>query len=940
MRKLQNSITLILFCFVSLGSFAQGSGTISGVILDGANDNEPMAFANVVTVGSNLGSTTDFDGKYTITAAAGTYDLIFSFIGYNVDTVKGVQITAGQTTTVNHTLNQGSVSLAAVDVVTKANKESEATLLLERKEASGIVSNIGAQKLKETGSSDVAAGLGRVAGISVVGGQNVFVRGMGDRYNSAYLNGMPIASPDPDLKVIPLNIFRTVIVKNLNVQKAFEAPLYGDFAGGAINITTKDYPSEPLLQVRFGAGINTQRNGGDFFTYQGGNSDYWGFDDGTREYPDEVRELDFYDSRVDGQEDAFPNLFDKQTITTPINTAFGITGGNYYKNKDGEGGFGFLVSVDHKNEASYQPGIYRIVNRQDDFQIDYDVQSWRRETNTSALANAAYEIDRNNKISYNFLYVNLSSDDFRETGDKTGFHFDYQREIFTRRYTWRQNGLIVNQIYGEHEVGRWNLRWDASFNRATSTDPDRRQFVYLKNNSSYLINTQDFNENHRFYSELEENEFNGRLMGTYALRMDEDGESTWDLTLGADMKRKQRDFDYWQINIDFNEYVASDSPDADPDNMESIINQENFDNGKIAYREIAGLASAYQANLNINSFYVATSGKMGPRSEGMIGLRMEDGTQTLDYRDQVQPAIPKTETLDQIAFMPTASYKYDLNENSSLRASASRTISRPAYREVGPFQYIEFFAGRQSIGNPELQNGANYNADLRFETYPQPGNLVAVTLFGKYLDSPIERVLIATASGQLESFINTESAIVAGVEFEYVQNLGKWFGEDSQWRNFGLNFNASAMYTDVTINRDATVGGSSVISTNDQRPLQGASPYLVNADLTYTKRFGKDDQLKSTATLSYNVFGPRIFSAGAQGIGDVYERPVNMLNFSWRNKVSDHWSVNFYARNILNPEILQKQESNNPQNPNGEAVIVNSYQRGVDFSISLTYDVF
>lgn len=939
MPKLQKSMWVALMAIVSFGAFGQGSGTIKGTILDGANDNEPMAFANVLTLGSNLGSTTDFDGNYSFSAPAGTYTVIISFIGYNVDTLRNIRVSAGEVTTLNHTLTQGSVALTTVDIVEKANKESEAQLLLERKDASGIVQNIGAQKLKETGSADVAQGLTKVAGLSVVGGQNVFVRGMGDRYNSAYLNGMPIASPDPDLKVIPLNIFRTAIVQNLNVQKAFEPHLYGDFAGGAINIATKDYPTEPLLEIRFGTGINTQRNGGDFYTYQGGNSDYFGFDDGTRAYPDAVREFDFYNSRTNGLNDEFTYNFNRQTITTPVNTQFGLTGGNYFKKDGKESAFGFLVSLDHRNRASYQPGLYRIVNRQNDFQIDYDVQSWQMETNTSALANATYEIDRNNRITYNFLFVNLSSDDFRETGETTGFHFDYSSPIFTRRYTFRQNDLMVNQVYGEHEFGNWKVRWDGSWNKASSTEPDRRQFVYLRQGENYLINTLDFNENHRFFSELEENEYNARVMVTYTIKADDKGESLWDVLVGGEIKRKKREFDYWQVNVDFSGYVDSDGDVVDPNNMEAVISSANFDNDKVAYREIGGLASFYEANLNINSFYFQTSGKLGDRTEGMIGLRVEDGEQSLDYRDQVQPTIPKQELLDQIAFMPSASLKYDVNEKSAIRASASRTISRPAYREVGPFQYIEFFAGRQSIGNPELENGANYNFDLRFETYPTPGNLVAVTIFGKYLDNPIERVLVATASGQLESFINTESAIVGGVEFEYIQNLGRWFGEETAWKDLSLSFNASAMYTDVTINKEATVGGSSVISTNESRPLQGASPYLVNADLSYAKRYGKNDQKKSTATLSYNVFGRRVFSAGAQGIGDIYEVPVNTLNFSLRNDLNQHWSVNFYARNILNPLINQEQESD-PSISNAGPVIVNQFRRGVNFSVSLSYNVF
>jgi hypothetical protein len=270
---------LLLLTIVLSSSFAaqnEGKGTLIGKVYEVNNSSkEPVPFANVVVLETYTGTTTDFDGTFNLSLKPGKYHVVFSFIGYKPDT-QIVVVEAGNQKSLSVTLEKDAIDIEAFTVEAKKDMQSENMLLLERKEISGIQQQIGAQELTKTGSSDVAAGLTKVAGLSVVGSKHVYVRGMGDRYNSAYLNGMPIASPDPDKKVIPLDIFPTSVVSNIAVNKSYSPKLYGDFSGAAIDIKTKDYPDEPTFQVQLSSGFNTSSFLNPFKSYSGGKYDYLG----------------------------------------------------------------------------------------------------------------------------------------------------------------------------------------------------------------------------------------------------------------------------------------------------------------------------------------------------------------------------------------------------------------------------------------------------------------------------------------------------------------------------------------------------------------------------------------------------------------------------------------------------------------------------------------
>lgn len=930
-------ITALLMMCTSVVFGQVDKGVISGKIVEKKGDKvEAVPFANVIIAGTNNGASSDFDGLFKIVVDPGTYNVVVSSMGYHTDTVK-VTVVADQETDITIPIQSTAIVVTGIDVVAQANDESDDVQLMERMDAVGIEQTMGAEELSATGSSDVASGLTKVAGLSVVGSKHIFVRGMGDRYNSAYLNGMPIASPDPDKRVIPLDIFPSNVVSSLSVKKAFTSDLYGDFSGGAIDIRTKDYPDEPTLNISIGGGYNTQSTFKDFKTYNGGKKDFWGVDDGSRDIPLDILADDNYSSLQ--ALEAGRNISFKQNLS-PIrktalpNNSVNIYAGNFFKMEklSPNTGIGVLFVASHGTDHSFQEGKYRIINTQGDVQLDYDFQKWSFNTNSSVLGNVLFQINDRHSITYNTLWVNLSSDNTLETD---GSHFDYEKDIYSRRYTYLQSSLFVHQISGKHNFmkdDKLQINWAMAMNTAASKEPDRRQLVWLYDEEGmYTVNAIDRLDNHRFFSELDEEETTRKAEVVYHLKqkLDEDDNVVPVISIkaGYQDRDKTRTFDYRQFVFDMTDVDEFYTEGVDPQDPDSYINNQTHVDGVFNVVEVPNPASANLAGLMVKAGYLSADINIGEKISIHPGVRVEQGQQYIRFRDQQQPIFLQIENLEATNVLPSLIARYSLNETNIIRFSASQTVSRPGFKEVAPFEYTEFFAGVKSRGNPELINGMNYNVDLRYEIYPRRGELIAVSAFGKYLENPIERTMLSTASGQLQSFQNAESAYVAGLELEARKNLDSLFAGTRILRDLSVGVNMSYIYSEVNLD---TAGNSvSTVQTNSSRALQGASPYLVNVDVRYEKWMTED--VKTSVSLAYNLYGKRISNVGIYGLGDMYEMPVNTLNLILSAEVKDKWQFGLSAKNILNPEIRTTQSTSEGTET------LNSYRRGATIGFSVTY---
>jgi len=931
-------ITLIaLLIVLSIGGYSQTSATITGTILDKENNNDPMSFANVVLLNTEIGLTTDLDGNFEIEVPEGNYTIQVSFMGYeNIE--EKISLKGGTILHFNKSLGVNAMSLEEITLVEKVNRESKSVLMLERKKATAMVQSVGSVELAEKGASDVSDGVTKMAGISKVSSKYIFVRGMGDRYNNATLNGMPIPSPTPDTKVIPLDVFPMGVVSSIGVDKSFDVSKAGDYAGGTIDIVTKASTSDRRLTLGLGTSANTVSTFKPFNSYNGGKTDYFGYDDGTRNLPSAISGDDYYNGP--DMDSHFANNLDTKKSNSPLNISASL-GYNDFFNFSGGSSLGILVAGSFSNENRVYEGLLRNIRADNTARIDYKTKQYSYNTTQTGLANLFYNINNDNKIEFTTFYSHLSTDDVKET---RGTHYDYDAQIVSsRRFTFNENSLWWNQLRGTSVVNdKLTISYGGTYSVAKSIEPDRRQLVFTQDanllNAPYEINYIDRNENHRFFSWLDENEITAELSAKYVFSRTLEKETSF-IEGGLQTKFKERNFNYRQFNYifssDFNRYITEDLgytegfPYQTPDD---VINENTFGAQKVKYQERGDNSSEQLFNFNVHSAYARYFHSLG-KLDVLFGARLELGTQTVEYNNQQISSRVDRFQLDNPYLLPSLILKYNINNAQSLKFSASQTISRPGFREMSNFEYVEDFAGMKSKGNPNLHNGTNYNVDVRWEKFSERGGIIAFSGFGKYLSTPIEKAMLATASGQLQTYVNADYAYVAGIEAEWSGNLGKWTSTASL-ENIEFGANASYIYsrstmTDASIPSSSVGGGDvSIVQTNSIRPLEGASPFILNIDVKY-----KFESINTDVSLAYNVFGERLVRVGSNNIGDAYEQPVNTLNMIIQSKINNRFKIRFTAKNILNPSVQELQYQNGVEN------VVNEYTRGVNLSLSLNYEL-
>lgn len=950
-------LTIFLTIIALLNVVAQ-NGTIQGTVLD-LESQEPVFGANVILDGTTIGTATDFDGKFNISAKSGVYDLKISYLGYNQFSMVDLEVAPGEEITLSVHLQSEEVGLNEVVVQAKAERATSQSLTIERRNTNLMVQNIGAEELSNVGAGDAASGLKKVVGLSVVGSKYIYVRGLGDRYNSATLNGLPISSPDPDKRVVPFDIFSTSIIESINVVKAYHPRFYGDFSGGSVEIRTKNYPDTKTFTFSYGVGLNTLSTFRNFQYNNAQSKDFLGFKSSYRDVPENIPAYDgqrLYDSRSNSFSPGFQDTWNPLQRKAPLNQSFELSFGNMLK-LGNESEIGYLVNANYDQKYGYRDGKFKFIRVDGNPLYDFDFVSSVFSTSKAALGSFYYKINNRNTISFNTLQSHLSADEARET---KGYHWDYVDDLFTRRFTYRDYLLQSYQLVGEHRLSndKITLEYKVGKSNAASNEPDRRELVWFYNKSNeesqmYGFNTIDTRNNARFFSEMQDDALTGAVELSYALREDFLSEGFIPkINLGFNYLDKTRNFGsrLFAYNLDrlnFSNNRAMDINDPDrylrEDNLLTPLRPETDDSYFIAESTLN--TDFYDADMKVYAGYAAADLELVPgKLSTTFGLRIEKSVQGINYRTptilDTQPQL-RTE-LDDLFLLPMLNLKYDVSDNANFRFNASKTISRPDFKELPLFQYLEVFAGVATRGNPILKNGSVYNLDLRYEKYFRPGELIAIGGFGKLLEDPIESVFLAVGSGALKTYANTERAYLYGVEMEVRKRLD--FISD-KLMDFTLNGNVTLLQSEVTIGDPKVVpragnGEVSVILTNDKRPMVGASPYLVNLDLMYEKI---TEKISTTATLAYNVYGKRILTAGSkpqnasEGLGDIYEMPINTLNFTLKTNFLrlPKLDLNVSALNLLNPTIRTVQES-----PDIGEVDLNSYKLGSNYNIGLTYRLY
>ncbi|MFK7049533.1 TonB-dependent receptor [Flavobacterium davisii] len=885
----------LLFLFFTMITFAQ-KATITGTISDKDLNNEALPFANIVLKGSATGTTTDLQGKYKLSVPSGIHILVFSFLGYETKEVK-ITIHAGETKEINETLGSGSVTMEDVVVKATVSREKETALLLEQKNAVEMKQVIGAQEMSRKGISDAQAAITKISGISKQEGvKNVFVRGLGDRYNSTSLNGFPIPSEDPEYKNISLDFFGTDIIKNISVNKVFNSSKISDVGGANIDISSKELNTSSVFSLDLSTGSNTRVLGTDFKQQTG--VDYWGISN-------------TINPGLTNQKYNFPNKLTPITNQSPYNHSFGLTVGK--KIRFGENSFTAFLVGSHSTDFNYTKQFLKNTTTTGVIFRDQVGDKFSRSINQLGLLNLSlklnkYRFDYNGMIIHNnnqyySKFYGVDNDKFQGGIDDKGLMIRQQNN---------DNLLIVNQLLTQFQLGKnTNFNAGLSYNITSGKEPDRKVNNLTQRTETDFVFTGGDGRQTRTFLNLDETDLNTKLEISHRLNSKDTDDKSSVLKLGYNGRQVDDKFSATLYN-----FRAISGLYDENVNLDIVYGKQNFIDGKSTFDTNR---DQYSAQKNIHSGYADLTYLITPKLTVNMGASIDYVNLAVQYNVNEGGTTGKS-TIKNTFVLPNASLKWDASEKNSFRLASSKTYTLPQAKEISPYIYID--VNFNSQGNKDLKYSENYNLDAKWDFYISKSELFSLTGFYKHIQNPIARVEEGGSGGYLTYKNISNVAKVLGAEIEVRKNI-----LETELHHYdtklALGFNASYIYSKLTLD---------VLNTpKKETQLEGSSPFLVNFDLSST--FSKEEK-SFTNTLVLNYFSDRIYTIGTLTYEDIIEKGVLGLDFISTSKINKHLAIKIKARNLLDPTYSLSRRGIN----GGENVVLKSFQKGINFSLGLTYD--
>ncbi|NOZ47341.1 MAG: TonB-dependent receptor [Chlorobi bacterium] len=933
MMRLIISFTL-LNLFIIFQINAQ-NGLIRGTVFD-ANNGEFLPGVTIFVEGTSKGTITDFDGKFNLSIEPGTYDLRISFISYETVNIKNLTINQGDTILYNTIrLKQATVEISGITVTAQAVRNTETALLAMKKKSANLLDGISAVNLQKTGDSDVASSMKRIPGVSVSDGKYVFIRGLGDRYTKTTLNGIDIPGLDPDRNTLQLDIFPTSLIDNILVYKSFSAELPADFTGGITDITIKDFPEKKKGSISISTGYNPGFHfNKNYLTYKGSNTDFLGFDNGTRKIPATADIPEFVET-FSGAERArrYKTILNSfNPVMAPIkqnsfvdysfNTVFG---NQIVKNKFT---IGYNVSFSYKNTTEfYKNAVDARYGLTDSTVYKMELREYQKgnygvkNIMLSALAGFAIKTGHS-KYRINFLRLQngvSKAGIFDFTGADQGSEFNAKQY----NLDYSERSLTNLLIDGKHifQDSKWKIVWKISPTISVLNDPDVRFTRYEDRNGTPTIGTEaGFPE--RIWRELKEINIASliHLTKEYEFR----GEKN-KLNFGGAYTFKERDFSIQKflLNVRGGDGILPLS--GNPDELLS----DNFKwpyNGNInygtTYEKDFGLSNQFNANANYFAAYVSTELSLLENIKTIVGARLEKFTQNYTGQNQQGTVVlNNSKVLNDINLFPSINLIYTLSKNQNMRLSYSKTIARPSFKELSFAEIYDPISGRTFIGGKfrdandvagieywdgNLVSTKIRNFDLRWELFLSKGQIFSIGGFYKKLYKPIEIVQYATQAGAFQPR-NVGDGEIFGIETEFRLNLKSL---NITLENFALTSNVTLIKSRIQLS--STEYESRVLnkrvgqSIDKYRDMAGQSPIIINSGITYNG--GENGFFNGLqAGLYYNVQGTTLEYVGIVDRPDIYTKPFHSLNINATKKTGKEQRliVGLKIKNLLN----QKRES-------------------------------
>lgn len=938
--KLKKYIIAIFCLLFNTYLIAQSpTGTIRGTIKD-TKLNEDIIGATILVLQNEKGAATDINGFFTLDKMPiGTYSLKISFVGYQTLVISDVKVETDKVTELNLSLEETTSTLQEVKVVAQKLTNTEISVISEIKALQLIGSGISAAQISKTLDRTAAEVVKRVPGITIFGDRFINIRGLNERYNTVQLNNSFAPSMESDVRSFSFDIIPAGQIDRILVFKSPSAEIPGEFAGGVVKIFTKSIPEQNFLTIDYSSSFRDGTTGADFYAakkdqyyWTGFNNKYY---DLPISFPANKSELinsgpqrliqvgqSLKNNWVPLQESAIPDQRFSLSGGLKLNwnnlQIGNITSLNYSSTRTS-------FTMD-RNDYGYSNILQ---SGKPDFVFNFLDKQYSSAIRVGAMHNWTFKFNPSFTLEFKNLFNQLSNAQYvNRDGIDNGANWNI------RSFDQVYRGIYTGQLLGKHDWhnGNSKLDWVIGYNSSFRDQPDYRRFRYnIDGTSAQLLvpigSAQTFNLG-RTNILMNERAQSASLNFSHKFQWKKNSAGEYNKELefktGVFYELKNRDFKARNLG-----YVQSNSALFNIGNLpiDEIFSNTNINltNG-IKIDEQTNANDSYLATNNLLAFYVSANYALTKKLNVITGIRAENNSQKLDSYDLIGSPLKYNNTITN--FLPSLNMSYNFTSNSLLRLAYGQTLNRPEFREIAPFSFYDFVNNRNITGNPKLKNASIQNFDLRFEKYPTPSEVVNLALFYKHFTNPIE-VVFASGSNPNLSFENASRAYSAGLELEIrkqlsPENPNSFLGKSS------VIFNSAYILSKVKLNKDVSANQS------DNRPLQGQSPYIVNALWNYN-----DNKKGLQINISFNVIGKRIFAVGnnyGYNYPDWYEMPRKIIDLTFSKRIIKNLLVKGGVSDILNQRnyVLQDGNLDDIYSKKNDQII-QSFYPGRIFSLGLIF---
>jgi len=914
-----------LILLITMYSYAQ-KGVLKGTVND-SKTGESLVGTTILMQGTTTGTITDFDGNYKLAnISPGAYNMVISFISYQSQIVR-VEIKDGEETVLNVKLEPATLNVGEVQVVAKKREDTEMSLLSSLKSSDLIISGISAQQIGKSQDKDAAEVMRRVPGITITDGRFVIVRGLVERYNSVMLNSATAPSFEADKRAFSFDAIPSGMIENILIYKSPAPELPADFAGAAIEVKTKNVADENSFSFTYGNKyIQNSTFNNNVLTHPGSKTDWLGFDNGTRDIPDGVPGAqDFAELYV------WPNASEYLQKTDEINRISLLFPNNWeYSTKSpfldqnfsstflhrfvlGKISIGNITSVNYgttntftENQRTEYQGYDEIIGEVLK-NFDFTDQQAKSDNKFGVIFNWNFIYGKNQKLEFRNFFNQIGT---KTTTLRDGVNYYNVETLRMTDLRYDSRTVYSGQFAGEQNFNqnRTRLNWMLGYGLTKKDQPDNRRLTEVQV-------LEEGNEHFQDYYLRIQNVPNPYLAGRLWIEMNEDvydakldfshdfkpfGSATdWVVKAGGFYEKKVRGLDSRLIGA----VAISNPPEIFFDPVNEIFSEENFYFDRtspytqhgLSYRDNTRAKDSYDATDNLQAGYVGLNIPFTQKIKLYGGMRVEHWNREIDnFYEVVDGDQNQAIVRDTTDFFLSANLSYNINEKNLLRASYGKTINRPEFREMAPFDYQDFELFAIVYGNPDLKAAYIQNFDIRYEFYPRPGEMITLAGFYKDFTNPIETFLVP--SGTTYDYIpfNTEEAYSAGIEIDVrkrFSELENASGFLRFFKDFTAVFNTSIIKSQINTSKQE-------FTRDTVRVMAGQSPYIVNLGLFYNNQKSKLD-----INLNYNIIGKRIAYVGTPTNPNTWELPRNAIDLTIQKGLGEHFILKAGVNDILNQPV-------------------------------------